>query len=185
MSFNLSFVEVGAYPNISKTAELYYYLIGLSAKKKLDNSTEPIWMKMENPHETCFLHSHILTNSQLSKRVKRTVPKIKCNISTTDSDSIDPFTGGGENYETWLLHPPRDGCNKRAVLGLLANFLNIVIRKKQKNKFFTLKEIFQVWNSFNWKQFWTNLKKIWNTALFSLFKEIKGDYKGLKTVQKV
>ena len=26
-------------------------------------------------------------------------------------------------------------CNKRAVLGLSANFLNIVIRKNQKNKF--------------------------------------------------
>ena len=73
--------------------------------------------------------------------------------------------------------------NKRAVLGLSANFLNIVIRKNQKNKFFTPKEIFQVWNS-NWKQFWTNLNKSRKTALFSIFTEIKGDYRGLKLFKK-
>ena len=69
------------------------------------------------------------------------------------------------------------------MLGLSENFLNIVIRKNQKNKFFTPKEIFKVRNSFNWKQFWTNLKKSRKTALFSHFKEIKGDYRVLKSVQ--
>ena len=44
--------------------------------------------------------------------------------------------------------------NKRSVLGLSANFLNIVIRKNHKKQIFIPKEIFQVWNSFNWIKKW-------------------------------
>ena len=76
--------------------------------------------------------------------------------------------------------------NKRAVLCLTANFLNIVIRKNQKNKFLSRKRFFKCENcSFNWKQFWTNLKKSRKTAWFSLFTKIKGDYREVKTFQKV
>ena len=74
----------------------------------------------------------------------------------------------GKNYQ-----------NKRVVLGLSANFLNIAKRKIRKINFYPKRELKEL------KTILNQSEEKSKTALFSFFKKMKGGYRGLKTVQKV